>query len=160
MTLTELNRLPRYRAEEELLKCCGSRAWARSMARRRPFANFDRLSQAAGEIWWTMDPADWLEAFRAHPRIGELHVSGAPAREQAAMNRAPTAVTNALAVANDEYFEKFGFIFIICASGKTAEEMLANLQARLPNAAEQEIRIAAEEQNKITLLRLKRLLTL
>lgn len=160
MTLAEFNRVPRYRAEEELLKCCGSRAWARSMARRRPFANFDRLSQAAGEIWRTMDPADWLEAFRAHPRIGEQHVSGAPAREQAAMNRAPAAVTNALAVANDEYFEKFGFIFIIFASGKTADEMLANLQSRLPNAPEQEIRIAAEEQNKITLLRLKKLLPL
>jgi OHCU decarboxylase len=160
MTLAELNRLPRYRAEEEFLKCCGSKAWARSMARRRPFANLDRLLQAAGEIWRSMDSSDWLEAFQAHPRIGERNVSGAPAREQSGMDRAPSAVVSAIEEANHEYFEKFGFIFIVCASGKSGEEMLVNLRARLPNAPGQELRIAAEEQNKITLLRLKKLVPL
>jgi len=164
MTLAELNRLPRYRAEEEFLKCCGSRAWARAMARRRPFTNFDRLLQAAAEIWWHLDATDWTEAFRAHPRIGEQqHVPGPAAwsaQEQSGMNRAPAATATAIEQANQEYLAKFGFIFIICASGKTAQEMLANLQSRLGNAREEEIRLAAEEQNKITLLRLKKLLPL
>ncbi len=160
MTLADLNRLPRYRAEEEFLKCCGSKAWARSMARRRPFASLHRLQQAAGEIWNSMDSSDWLEAFEAHPRIGERNVSGAPAREQSGMDRAPAAVATAIEAANQEYFEKFGFVFIICASGKTAEEMLSNIRSRLPNAREQELRIASEEQNKITLLRLKKLVPL
>ena len=156
MRLDEFNRLPRYRAEEELLKCCGSRAWVRAMAQRRPFANADRLAQAAGEIWWDLDSTGWLEAFRAHPRIGQLKISGAAAQEQAVMNRAPTAVAEALAVANCDYFDKFGFIFIICASGKSGEEMLENLRSRMPNSPEQELRVAAEEQDKITLLRLNK----
>jgi hypothetical protein len=71
MTLAELNILPRYRAEEEFLKCCGSVAWARTMARRRPFASFERLLQAASEIWWRLDETDWKEAFQAHPQIGK-----------------------------------------------------------------------------------------
>ncbi len=157
MTLTELNKLPRYRAEEEFLKCCGSKGWARVMARRRPFANFDRLLQAAGEIWRGLDAADWMEAFQAHPHIGDRKASGAPAGEQAGMNRATTAVATAIEEANHEYFEKFGFIFIICASGKSAEEMLVNLRSRLDNPPEEEIRVAAEEQNKITHLRLGRI---
>lgn len=156
MTLDELNRLPRYRAEAELLKCCGSHAWARAMAQRRPFSSLERLAQAAGEIWWSLDPADWMEAFRAHPRIGDRKVSGAPAAEQSGMTRAPIAVTTAIDDANQEYFEKFGFIFILCATGKTGEQMLDNLRSRLPNSPDQELRTAAEEQNKITLLRLKK----
>jgi OHCU decarboxylase len=167
MTLAEFNVLPRYRAEEELLKCCGSAAWARGMARRRPFASFDRLLQAAGEIWWRLDSADWMEAFRAHPQIGQ-HQSTAhrsaqaqawSAQEQSGMSRAGVGVTMNLEEANREYLEKFGYIFIVCATGKTADEMLAILRSRLPNSPEQEIRVAAEEQNKITRLRLERLVT-
>ncbi len=166
MTLAELNRLPRYRAEEELLQCCGSKAWARAMAQRRPFASFDRLSRAATEIWRGLYPADWLEAFRTHPRIGErkaaVHTAPAAwaAQEQSGMSRAPAAVATAFEEANQEYAAKFGFIFIICATGKTAEEMLENLRSRLDNSPEQELRAAAEEQNKITLLRLKKLFPL
>ena len=156
MMLADLNRLPRYRAEEEFLKCCGARAWARQMARRRPFSNLNRLLQAATEIWWRLDETDWREAFGSHPQIGERKITGSAAEEQAAMNRAPTAVAEALAVANSDYYDKFGFIFIVCATGKTGPEMLENLQSRLPNSPEREIRIAAEEQNKITLLRLKK----
>ena len=167
MTLAEFNVLPRYRAEEELLKCCGSAAWARGMARRRPFASFDRLLQAAGEIWWRLDSADWMEAFRAHPQIGQ-HQSTAhrsaqaqawSAQEQSGMSRAGVGVTMNLEEANREYLEKFGYIFIVCATGKTADEMLAILRSRLPNSPEQEIRVAAEEQNNITRLRLERLVT-
>jgi OHCU decarboxylase len=174
MTLAELNVLPRYRAEEELLKCCGSAAWARRMARRRPFASSDRLLQAASEIWWRLDPADWMEAFRAHPQIGErqsISSSSAPgahtsaqaqawsAQEQSGMSRAGVGVTMNLEEANREYLGKFGYIFIVCATGKTADEMLPILRSRLPNTPEQEIRAAAEEQNKIMRLRLERLLT-
>jgi len=167
MTLAELNVLPRYRAEEELLKCCGSRAWVQWMARRRPFASFDRLLQAAGEIWSRLDPADWMEAFRAHPQIGQNQATAHrfaqaqawSAQEQAGMSRAGVGVTMDLEEANREYLAKFGYIFILCATGKTAEEMLAILRSRLPNTPEQEIHVAAEEQNKITRLRLERLVT-
>jgi OHCU decarboxylase len=165
MTLAELNMLPRFRAEEELLKCCGSVAWAGGMARRRPFASFDRLLQAASEIWCRLDPADWMEAFRAHPQIGQhqspAHTSAQAqawsAQEQSGMSRAGAGVTMDLEEANREYLEKFGYIFIVCATGKTADQMLAILRSRLPNSPEQEIRVAAEEQNKITRLRLERL---
>ncbi len=165
MTLAELNALPRYRAEEELLKCCGSMGWARAMSRRRPFASFERLLQAAGEIWWRLDPSDWMEAFRAHPQIGQrqpaTHSSAQSqawsAQEQSGMQRAGVGVTMELEEANQEYFAKFGYIFIICASGKSAEEMLGILRSRLPNAPGNEIKVAAEEQNKITQLRLKKL---
>jgi OHCU decarboxylase len=159
MTLAEINVLPRYRAEEEFLKCCGSTGWARAMARRRPFASFDRLLQVATEIWWRLDPSDWLEAFKAHPRIGERKTATAwSAQEQSGMNRAASSVATAIEEANHEYFDKFGFIFIICATGKSAEEMLANARARLANEPSAEIRVAAEEQNKITQLRLRKLI--
>ncbi|MBZ5611929.1 MAG: 2-oxo-4-hydroxy-4-carboxy-5-ureidoimidazoline decarboxylase [Acidobacteriia bacterium] len=158
MTLAELNKLPRYRAEEEFLKCCGSTGWVRAMARRRPFANFERLLQAATEIWRRLDASDWMEAFGAHPRIGDRRPAAAwSAEEQSGMNRAATAVATAIEEANQEYFKKFGFIFIICASGKSAEEMLASLRSRMSNPPEEEIRVAAEEQNKITHLRLRKL---
>ena len=167
MTLAELNALPRYRAEEEFLKCCGSPAWARSMARRRPFASFDRMLQAASEIWSRLDPADWKEAFRAHPQIGQRqqppcassHAQAWSAREQAGMNRAPAPVANALEEANQEYLAKFGYIFIFCATGKTGQEMLDSVQSRLASTPEDEIRVASQEQDKITILRLRKLLT-
>lgn len=166
MTLSQLNALSNSQAEEELLKCCGSKAWARAMARRRPFAGLDSLRQAAGEIWWRLDPEDWMEAFRAHPRIGQRAsmVDTSPqtrdwsAEEQSGMNRAGVGLTTALEEANQEYFSKFGYIFIVCASGKRAEEMLATLRSRLTNSPEHELRAAAEEQNKITRLRLEKLL--
>jgi 2-oxo-4-hydroxy-4-carboxy-5-ureidoimidazoline decarboxylase len=166
MTLTELNGLPRYRAEGELIKCCGSTAWTRTMAGRRPFVSFDRLLKAASEVWWRLDQADWMEAFRAHPQIGErkgavqtstqFHVWSA--HEQSGMDRAGVAVASALEDGNREYLAKFGYIFIVCASGKSAAEMLTILQSRLPNPPEEEIRVASAEQNKITCLRLEKLI--
>ena len=162
MTLNELNSLPRYRAEGELLKCCGSAAWARTMAGRRPFVSFDRLLKAASEVWWRLDQVDWMEAFKAHPQIGEQkathHVWAA--REQSGMDRAGVAVATAMEEGNREYLAKFGHIFIVCATGKSADEMLTILRSRMLNPPEEELRIAAEEQNKITLLRLEKLLTL
>jgi 2-oxo-4-hydroxy-4-carboxy-5-ureidoimidazoline decarboxylase len=161
MTLTELNALPRYRAEGELIKCCGSTAWTRTMAGRRPFISFERLLKAAEEVWWRLDHADWMEAFCAHPQIGErkaaVHIWAA--REQSGMERAGVAVTTALEEGNREYLAKFGYIFIVCATGKSADEMLTVLQSRLLNPPEEEIRVAAAEQNKITCLRLEKLVT-
>jgi OHCU decarboxylase len=167
MTLAELNVLPRYRAEDELLKCCSSTAWAQWMARRRPFASPDRLFDAAGEIWWRLDADDWIQAFRAHPQIGQrqstMHKSTQSqawsAQEQSGMEGAGVGVTMELEDANREYLAKFGYIFIVCATGKSAEEMLRILRSRLPNSADDEVRAAAEEQNKITRLRLEKLLT-
>jgi len=160
MTLAQFNTCPRYRAEEELLKCCGSTGWVRVMAGRRPFASFDRLEKAAAEVWWKLDAADWMQAFAAHPRIGERGGHGWSAQEQSGVNQSATAVTTALEQANHEYLEKFGYIFIVCATGKSGEQMLEILRSRLPNAPEDEIRIAAGEQGKITRLRLQRLFDL
>ncbi len=167
MTLAELNAMPRYRAEEELLKCCGAKAWARAMARRRPFVNQDRVARAANEIWLGLDASDWLEAFAAHPKIGESRPGeskpGAAqnwsTQEQSGMQRATADVTTELAQANQDYLTKFGFIFIVCATGKSADEMLHILRSRLGNAPDQEIRIAAEEQNKITMIRFRKLIS-
>jgi OHCU decarboxylase len=136
------------------------------MARRRPFPSPDRLLDAASEIWWRLDEADWIQAFRVHPQIGQrqstAHKSTQSqawsAQEQSGMDHADADVTMDLEEANREYLEKFGYIFIVCASGKSAAEMLAILRSRLPNSPEQEIRVAAEEQNKITRLRLEKLL--
>ncbi len=167
MSLLELNALPRYRVEAELIKCCGSTGWARALAGRRPFASLERLCRAASEVWWRLDPADWMQAFRAHPQIGQQKAVALGATqaqvwsalEQSGMNRAGAGVSAALEESNQEYLTRFGYIFIVCASGKSADEMLAALQSRLSNTPEVEIRVAAEEQNKITLLRLERLLT-
>ena len=158
MTLAELNTVPRYRAQDELIQVCGSRAWVRGITGRRPFGNLDRLLRAASEVWWSLDETDWREAFDAHPKIGAAPTSAWSAEEQSGMRRAGAGVTIDLEAANQEYLAKFGYIFIVCASGKSAEEMLAILRSRLANPPESEIRIAAEEQDKIARLRLEKLL--
>jgi len=167
VTLAELNTLPGYRAVDELVNCCGSRAWARILARRRPFVSLERLVQAASEVWLRLDAADWMEAFQAHPQIGQrqpaahasVQAQAWSAREQSGMSRAGVGATMDLEAANQEYLSKFGYIFIVCASGKRAGEMLAILRSRLSNTPEAEIHVAAEEQDKITRLRLERLIT-
>lgn len=165
--LARLNALDAGEAERELLKCCGSKAWARAVAAQRPFGDTRELLQAADEIWWSLDASDWLEAFAAHPKIGGRKAAreqDAQAREwseqeQSGAREAEQATLDELAEANREYEEQFGHIFIVCATGKTAGEMLALLRARLPNDAATELRNAAEEQRKITRLRLEKLLT-
>ena len=162
-----LNSLPREEAEGELLKCCGSTRWAREVAARRPFENGEELMSVADEVWRGLDAADWLEAFSRHPKIGERKAAGGQtpeerawsADEQSKMSEADEAARAELASLNRVYVEKFGYIFIVCATGRTAAEMLALLRARLPNDAETEIKVAAEEQRRITRLRLQKLLT-
>jgi OHCU decarboxylase len=167
MTIEELNSLPAVAAEEEFLKCCGSMRWARRMSDARPFASVEELLSKADEIWRQLSAEHWLEAFRAHPQIGERKAEATQshqaatwsAQEQSQAQHAADEVKAAIATGNRAYGHRFGFIFIICASGKSADQILASLNGRLPNDPETEIRIAAEEQRKITQLRLNKLLT-
>jgi OHCU decarboxylase len=164
--LARLNALPADQAEAELRTCCGSRAWARRMADARPFRDEAALYDAADAVWWALDEADWLEAFRSHPRIGERKAQAAQtgreqawsAGEQSGMDAAAETVQQALADGNRAYEARFGHIYIVCASGRSAEEMLAILTARLANDPRTELRAAAEEQRKITRIRLEKLL--
>lgn len=164
--LDRLNALARGQAEAELLTCCGSREWAWRVAALRPFHNEPVLFDAADEVWWSLDREAWLEAFRSHPRIGERKAeAGQTAREQgwsrgeqAGMDAAAEATRARLAELNRRYEERFGHIYLVCASGRTADELLAILEQRLRNSPEAEIRVAAEEQAKITRLRLGKLL--
>jgi len=165
--LAWLNSLAANEAVNELLQCCGSKRWAGQMADARPFENLTDVIARANGIWWSLDRDDWLEAFRSHPRIGEKKTAetvSAQARhwsgqEQAGVNTASTETTNTLAELNRAYEQKFGYIFIICATGKTSSEMIASLRDRLEHDDAEELPIAAAEQSKITELRLKKLLT-
>src|SRR6185369_11838401 len=147
--------------------CCGSKRWAKQMAEARPYENLADVITRANEIWQSLDREDWLEAFRSHPKIGEkksAETVSAQARqwsgqEQSGVSAASTETTNALANLNHAYEQKFGYIFIICATGKTSDEMLAALRERLEHEPADELPIAAAEQSKITELRLKKLLT-
>ena len=144
-------------------RCCGSSRWIEGMMARRPFGSSVALLGAARSVWESLDQADWIDAFSYHPQIGERD-SAAPAatrelsqREQAGVADATSDTRVALEEANREYAQKFGYIFIVCATGRSAESMLADLRRRLQNDAETEIHIAAEEQARITALRLEAL---
>lgn len=160
MTLAELNALPAPQALAALWQCCGSQVWVQRMCARRPFATADDVLRAAQETAAGLTAADWLESFAAHPRIGERSASAWSQAEQAAALNAEPGVQAQLAQANAEYEQKFGFIFIVFASGKTPEQILQMLRARMPNDRETEIRYAAAEQQQITRTRLQKLLEL
>jgi 2-oxo-4-hydroxy-4-carboxy-5-ureidoimidazoline decarboxylase len=160
--LADFNALPAADAEAELLACCGSRRWAAAVAAGRPYRDLDHLQAAAEDAWWSLDAADWHEAFAAHPRIGERPTGeGAHARwsaaEQSAAGRSDAAVGDEIARGNRAYEERFGHVFLIAASGRTGEEILAELRRRLDGTPEEELRTGAHEQAKITRLRLARL---
>jgi OHCU decarboxylase len=159
MTLVELNRLPESRAEYELLRCCASHRWAHLMAAERPFAGVSVMTAVAQRLWWSLAAADWLEAFAAHPRIGERATSAWTAQEQARAMETGDDVRTRLAAGNRAYEERFGYTFIVCATNKSAEEMLAILEQRLHNEPADELQIAADEERKITELRLNKLMT-
>ncbi|MEK6606767.1 MAG: allantoicase [Myxococcota bacterium] len=159
MALGWLNALAPAEAEATLLRCCGSRAWAQRMAVARPFTSAPALIEAAARIWRELSSDDWREAFAAHPRIGERRVADAQAaREQSGVGGASPETLAALAQGNRAYESRFGHVFLVCATGKSADEMLALLGRRLESDAETELRVAAEEQRKIAELRLKKLL--
>jgi OHCU decarboxylase len=167
MTLGELNSLTSVAANEEFLKCCGSMHWARQMSDARPFGDLNHLTKEADLIWWSLTEEDWLEAFRAHPKIGGKKAATAQSRqaqswsaeEQSGVANAASKTVHELAQQNRDYEARFGFIFIVCAAGKSPEEMLTILQSRMSNDRQDELRIAAEEQRKITRLRLEKLLS-
>lgn len=164
--LARFNALPAGEARAALLRCCGSARWTEMMSAGRPYANDDALLAAADRTWTELEPGDWREAFAHHPRIGDraaLEARFAATRawsagEQGEVATAGTDVLDALAEGNRAYEARFGHVFLVCATGRTADEMLALLRERLTNPAEVELRVAAAEQAKIMRLRLAKLL--
>lgn len=164
--LAWLNSIPAEEAAKELLQCCGSKRWAAQMIEARPYSTRDGVITIAEQVWHSLSKDDWLEAFRSHPKIGEKKSADQVSaqaqqwsgQEQAGVAAASRETTNALAALNRAYEFKFGYIFIICATGKTPDEMLAALKERLQHDPAEELPIAAAEQRKITELRLKKLL--
>ena len=161
-----LNQMPRSTFETTLTRCCGSNTWVKNMWAATPFTDKADVLTTAERIADTLTEEDWLDAFDHHPQIGDLEslktrfadTAGIAEKEQAGSLDAHEDTLIALAQQNQVYLQKFGFIFIVCATGKSADEMLGLLQARLSNDRDTELRIAAGEQRKITLLRLDDLL--
>ncbi|CAN5302988.1 2-oxo-4-hydroxy-4-carboxy-5-ureidoimidazoline decarboxylase [soil metagenome] len=165
--LSKLNDASPDEAFAAFQRCCGATRWATAMARARPFQSREELFECADVEWIKMKRADILEAFSHHPRIGDVKsleekfastAQWAKGEQGDAVSDAPHETIHMLAACNEEYFEKFGYIFIVCATGKSADAMLSYLLSRLPNDSKKELRIAAGEQAKITRLRLEKLL--
>jgi OHCU decarboxylase len=157
--LERFNQLSDEEAAAQLLAVCHSRRWAKEVAAGRPYADLAALQRAADEVWLGLGPEDWLEAFAAHPRIGQA--GGASAdwsrQEQAGVGGA-SDVQERLARGNADYEARFGHVFLISAAGRDATEILAALTDRLGNDPATELRVAAEEHRRITRLRLERLM--
>jgi allantoicase len=166
VTLDELNRMPLADAAQLLTACCGSSTWVAGMLKHRPFEDLEDLLMASDEVAGNLVPKDWLEAFRHHPRIGEQAAQASVSEtafgwsegEQAAASESTGDVQARIAQGNRDYEQRFGFIFIIRASGRTADEVLAALTERLGNEPDAELAIAAREQQQITNLRLLKLI--
>ena len=162
------NRLPEDEAAGELLAVCHSGRWAREVAAGRPYADVAALQEAADRVWTALGPRDWLEAFAAHPRIGGWSSPGGSGpggrsaawarQEQSGVGGAGQDVQEALASGNAEYEDRFGHVFLIAAAGRSAEEILAQLRARLGNDPGTELRVAAGEHRRITRLRIEKLM--
>ncbi len=165
--LARLNALPAAEATAALLTCCGAGRWAAAMVSQRPFASAGAVYARADAIWQGLAREDWLEAFSHHPRIGERNLAQPQftrtaeqsAREQSGMAGAAESVQREFVSFNAEYERRFGHVFLICATGKSADFMLAQLKTRLGNDAATELRNAAQEQSMIVRLRLERMLT-
>ena len=163
--IQKFNRASTAAAERTLLDCCGSRSWASQIARQRPFGNLAQLLDASDRVWLALKNNDWLEAFSHHPPIGAKRGTkpqSTKARnwskgEQSQAQKASPEALEALAEMNRLYSDRFGYVFLICATGKSTDEIANALQQRLSNEPETELRIAAEEQRKITRLRLEKL---
>lgn len=165
--LAWLNGLCAEEAQAEFSRCCGSKRWAEAMTRARPFPSEAALYERAEALWAQTGPEDWREAMTHHPRIGDVSrlrekfkATGAwSEQEQQGMRGVGEDVIQALADGNREYEARFGFIFLVCATGKSAREMLGLLRERMNNPPDQELRVAAGEQAKITRIRLEKLLS-
>lgn len=163
MASLRVDEAPADEARALLRTCCGSSRWVELMVDRRPFGSVDALLSAAREIWFSLAPADWKEAFADHPKIGDrdalakrfAETRHLASREQAGVAEAPDAVLDDLAEGNRRYEATFGYIFIVCATGLSAEELLRRLRARLTNDPWTELSVAAAEHAKITDIRLR-----
>jgi len=167
MSIEDLNMLHEAGLKEKLQQCCGSSRWIYSMVQSRPFQHANDLLAKADLAWSDTSEKDWLEAFSHHPKIGDLKsietkfasTKSFAKDEQGSVTTAMQEVLKQLAQGNALYEKKFGFIFIVCATGKSAEEMLHLLNDRLSNDRDAELKIAAAEQLKITKLRLQKLIS-
>ena len=166
MTLQTFNELSTEDAEQKLLQCCTSSAWAKRLSNGRPYSSINELYKSADSVWRALEESDYLEAFEGHPKIGDINslrskysnTKQLAAGEQQLVNGADDGILQELAHANESYQNKFGFIFIVCATGKSAAEMLGILQSRIINNRAAELIVAAAEQSKIFQLRLNKLL--
>ena len=166
MTLEQRNRSNEADATAAFTQCCSAQRWVERMVIDRPFESLDELLEISDRIWEECDVEDYMEAFEGHPRIGDVeslakkyaNTKGWAGGEQKGVEGADRDVIERLAKGNADYEERFGHIFIVCATGKTAAEMLALLEARMDNDPEHELQVAAGEQNRITRIRLKKLL--
>jgi len=159
--LAEWNEADEAAALDAMLACCAARRWAQAMVALRPFGGIEILSLTADEVWSTMEESDWMEAFAAHPRIGERKAPAGSAisaawseQEQSSAARAAQQVIAELAEGNAQYERRFGFTYIVCATGKSGEELLAVLQRRLGNDRDRELQEAVEQQRQIMQIRL------
>jgi OHCU decarboxylase len=161
-TLAAWNQADAATAFDAMIACCGAKQWAKAMVALRPIASVEELSTAADRVWSTMEKPDWMEAFACHPRIGErkavAHIgpksAAWSAQEQSSTSQIAERILAELAAGNARYEERYGFTYIVCATGKSAEEMLAILNRRLASSREAELREAAEQQRQITQIRL------
>jgi len=166
MQLTEFNVLEVSQAQAKLFECCACDAWVAQMLANRPFSTLNDLHDCAEKTWMSLSEQDWLQAFDGHPKIGDPDslkekykaTSQLATHEQSGVSGASSQVLEELVDYNQRYWEKFGFIFIVCATGKSAEEMLNLIKLRLPNSRKNELTIAAGEQAKISAIRLDKLL--
>jgi 2-oxo-4-hydroxy-4-carboxy-5-ureidoimidazoline decarboxylase len=165
--LERWNHLPAEDAVKEIHPCCGSKVWSEEMAGRRPYGDVTTLLAASDETWSNLAAADWMEAFRSHPRIGETRAARSASaqsatwssQEQRDVAAAGEAVRSALAEANQRYEQRFRHIFIVCATGKSAPEILEILLSRLHNDQQTELREAVEQQRQIIHIRLEKWLS-
>lgn len=167
MRLEDLNQLSVSDASHTFMQCCTSSTWVNKMVAARPFSGIKAVKKAADDAWIALSEVDYLEAFEGHPKIGDVsslrakyaNTKELAGNEQGLVKEANDAVLEVLSQGNSDYEAKFSFIFIVCATGKSAKQMSDLLQARLPNNKAQELINAAEEQRKIFQLRIDKALT-
>lgn len=162
-----LNLVPEEELRSDLFRCCGSYQWVERMVQARPYENLHHLCAEANRAWWSLPESEWRFSFLSHPRIGDVDAlkekymknpEAWEGGEQSGADDAALETIAALKRGNDEYYDKFGHIFLICATGKSAEDMLSALRERFLASSRAELLVAAGEQAKITLLRLNKLL--
>jgi len=164
--INKLNALDEEQAQTVFLQCCTSSAWVNQLASAIPYSDYEHLVNLANNVWQSLAEKDYLEAFEGHPKIGDVNslrakyanTKALASGEQGGVNHAPEDILQALSAGNNTYENKFGFIFIVCATGKSAAEMLSLLEERLPNDRHTELYNAAEEQRKIFHIRIIKML--